>query len=182
MKKVIVFFADGFEECEGLIIVDILRRAGIETVTASVSGKLTVTSSHHVCVAADVLAEEADYSSADMVVLPGGMPGTLNLAANEIVAEQCRAFAAKKSVAAICAAPSVLAGLGMLEKKPAACYPGFEDELLAGGAIPSGEGVTVSGNIITGRALGSAIPFAIELVRQLSGPEAAEKVTKAICY
>lgn len=182
MKKVIVFFADGFEECEGLIIVDILRRAGIETVTASVSGKLSVVSSHNVCVTADVLAEDADYSSADMIVLPGGMPGTLNLAQNKLVTDQCRSFAENKAVAAICAAPSVLSGLGLLEKKPAACYPTFTEKLLADGAVPSGEGVTVSGNIITGRALGSAIPFSLELVRQLSGPETAERVKTAICF
>ena len=180
MKTVIVFLADGFEECEGLLAVDLLRRAKLNVVTASVMGRREITSSHGVTLLADTLAEEADFAGADMVVLPGGMPGTVHLGESPIVADQCRAFAQDKWVAAICAAPSVLASLGLLEGRRATVYPTFADRMA--GAQVTGEPVTVDGNRITGQGLGAAIPFALTLIRVLAGPEEADRVAKAICW
>lgn len=179
MPHAIIFFADGFEECEGLIVVDLLRRAGIKVTTASVNGKETVVSSHKVEIRVDTQAEKADYDSADIIVLPGGMPGTKNLAVNRIVSEQCRNFAREKYVAAICAAPSVLGSLGLLKGKKATCYPSFERMLE--GAFPTYEDVTVDGNIITGRALGAAIPFGLEIITALLGADASRNVAEQIC-
>ena len=180
MKTVIVFLADGFEECEGLLAVDLLRRAKVNVVTASVSGRREVLSSHQVTVTADLLAEEADYAAADMVVLPGGMPGTLRLGECALVRDQCLAFAKDRYVAAICAAPSILADLGLLEGREATCHPNFEDKM-AGAAVTKNS-VTAAGNLITGQGLGSAIPFALELVRTLTDDATAEQIASAICY
>ena len=180
MKTVIVFLADGFEECEALLAVDLLRRAKVDVRTVSVTGRREVLSSHQVTVTADLLAEEADYAAADMVVLPGGMPGTLRLGESALVRDQCLAFAGDRYVAAICAAPSVLADLGLLEGKPAACHPNFEDKM-AGAAVTK-QSVAVAGNLITGQGLGAAIPFALELVRTLTDEETAQRIASAICY
>ena len=179
MKTAVVFLADGFEECEGLLVVDLLRRAGIHVITASVMGRKEILSSHQVTLLADACAEEVDFRNADVVVLPGGMPGTTHLGENSIVREQCIAFAADKYVAAICAAPSVLAGLGLLVGKHATCHPAVEEKL--SGAIVTGEPVTVDGNIITGQGLGAGIPFALKLVEILTGKETADRIAAAIC-
>ena len=180
MKTVIVFLADGMEECEGLLAVDLLRRAGIQVSTASIMGRREVTSSHQITLLADVLAEEADYDGADMIVLPGGMPGTTRLAESHLVREQCLAFAKGKLAAAICAAPSVLAGLGLLEGKRAACYPSVADRM--GGAVLTGRPVERDGNLITGQGLGAAIPFALELIRVLTDEKTANEVAGKICW
>ena len=180
MKTAIVFLADGFEECEGLLAVDLLRRAKVNVVTASITGKRTVTSSHGVTLEADALAEEADFAAGDMVILPGGMPGTTRLGESAVVRDQCLAYARDKYVAAVCAAPSVLAGLGLLEGKPATCHPNFEDKMA--GAVVTREPVAVAGRIITGQGLGAAIPFALELVKVLAGAEEAQRIAKAICW
>ena len=179
MKIAVVFLADGFEECEGLLVVDLLRRAGIHVITASVMGRKEILSSHQVTLLADACAEEVDFRNADVVVLPGGMPGTTHLGENSIVRKQCTAFAADKYVAAICAAPSVLAGLGLLVGKHATCHPAVEEKL--SGAIVTGEPVTVDGNIITGQGLGAGIPFALKLVEILTGKETADRIAAAIC-
>lgn len=181
MSKAILFFADGLEECEGLLVVDLLRRAGIEVQTVSISGKAEVTGSHGVTIRCDAVAETANLAEADAVVLPGGMPGTTHLAACEIVARTVRAYAAQgKLVAAICAAPSVLGGLGLLQGKRATVYPGFEDKL-AGAIVTDGEFVT-DGNIVTACGLGAAIPFALELIRRLDGGAKADHVRESIGY
>ena len=129
--KAIVFLADGFEECEGLIAVDILRRAGVETIMASAMEGLQIDSSRHIKVMADVMAADVDYNTVDMIVLPGGRLGTENLGANDLVVEKCREFAANKAkyLAAICAAPSLPASLGLLEGKKATCHPDFEGHM-----------------------------------------------------
>ena len=178
--KAIVFLADGFEECEGLIVVDILRRAGVETVMASVMGRPEIVSSRQIRVMADVLAEDVDFNGVDLIVLPGGRLGTENLGKSGIVTAQCRNFAAQKHVAAVCAAPSVLAGLGLLEGKAATCHPDFENAMK--GAVLTGESVSVAGNIITGQGLGATFDFAFELVRLLAGEEKVRQIKKAICY
>ena len=168
MSKAVVFFAEGTEECEALLVVDLLRRAKVEVTIASATGNRAITSSHKVHITADELAEDIDYSDVDMVVLPGGIPGTPNLAANKTVTDTCVSFAqAGKKVAAICAAPSVLAQLGLLEGRKA--------EVLDAEVV-------VDGNITTSYGLGGAIPFALELVRQLAGQAEADRIRNAIAY
>ena len=178
--KAIVFLADGFEECEGLIAVDILRRAGVETLMASAMDGLQIDSSRHIKVMADVMAADVDYDTVDLVVLPGGRLGTENLGANNIVVEKCREFAADKHLAAICAAPSLLAALGLLEGKRATCHPDFEGCMA--GARLTGESVVTDGRITTGQGLGASFDFSFELVKLLIGEETAEQIKKAICY
>ena len=176
MSKAVVFFAEGTEECEALLVVDLLRRAKVDVTVASASGSREILSSHKIRITADALAEEVDYSDVDLVVLPGGIPGTPNLAANKTVTDTCTAFAKSgKKVAAICAAPSVLASLGLLEGKNATAHAGFQDKL-AGAHVLDAE-VVVDGNITTSYGLGGAIPFALELVRQLAGQAEAESGT-----
>lgn len=177
---VIVFLADGFEECEGLLVVDLLRRAGLKVIMASIMGRRDVKSSREILIHADCLAENVEYDKAKMIVLPGGRRGTENLSKSEIVLGQCRNFAKKKYVAAVCAAPSVLAELGLLEGKRATVHPDFEGEMC--NAIITGESVTVDGNIITGRGLGATIPFALRLVEIMLGVGEAEKIVRAICF
>lgn len=180
MKTAVVFLADGFEECEALIVVDILRRAGVQVLMSSTMGRLDVISSRKIVVRADVLVEDVDFVKADMIFLPGGRTGTENLQKNEIVHKQCRAFAESKMIAAICAAPSILAGLGLLDGKKATCHPDYEGKMA--GAILNNESVVVSDNIITGIGLGVTFPFAFELTRILVSPEIIEQIKKAICY
>lgn len=181
MKKVCVFLANGLEECEGLITIDILRRAGVEVTTASIHEDLLIESSHGIRFQADALARSLAYEEFDMVVLPGGLGGTNNLAASPLVAEVVTRFADQgKLVAAICAAPSVLGGLGLLRGRRATCYPGFEDKLT--GADVTGEPVTEDGSIITGRGLGATIPFALHLVARLMGDAKAEEIRQQIQY
>ncbi|MBQ9433980.1 MAG: DJ-1/PfpI family protein [Synergistaceae bacterium] len=177
---VIVFLADGFEECEGLLVVDILRRAGLRVIMASVMGRRDVKSSRGILITADCLAENADYAQAKMIVLPGGRIGTKNLAASEIVRSKCREFAAEKMIAAICAAPSILAELGLLDGKKATCHFDFEAKM--SGALLTGDSVTVDGNIVTGQGLGAGVEFAFELVRILAGEEKVRQIKHAICY
>ena len=181
MSKAVVFFADGTEECEALLVVDLLRRAKVEVIVASAMGRRELVSSHNIRLTADALAEEVDYADVDLVVLPGGIPGTPNLAANKTVTDTCTAFAkAGKKVAAICAAPSILARLGLLEGKNATAHAAFQDQL-AGAAVHDEE-VVVDGVITTSYGLGGAIPFALELVRQLAGSAEAERIRNAIAY
>lgn len=173
--------ADGFEEVEGLTVVDLLRRAGIECETVSVTGKRTVTSSHNITLYADRLFEDGSLADADMLVLPGGMPGTLNLLSHEGLKKLlCSCAADGRYIAAICAAPSVLGAHGLLAGKKATCYPGFEEKLT--GAVCSANKVVRDGNIITSRGLGTAIDFALTLVSLLAGQETADQVAASIQY
>lgn len=181
MSKIGVFLADGFEEIEGLTVVDILRRAGIEVTTISIMGRKEVQGSHQITVLADALYEETDFARVDGIVLPGGMPGTKHLGAHGGVKEQITAFAAAgKLVAAICAAPSVLGENGILKGKKAACYPSFEDKLL--GAEVVFEEVAEDGNVITSRGMGTAIPFALRLTAYLTTEEKAAELAESIIY
>ena len=180
MRQVIVFLADGFEEVEALTVVDLLRRAGIDVITASIMESCGVMGAHHVFVRADAMAQDVDFEAADLVVLPGGGVGTENLRKSGIVKEQCLSFAREKHVAAICAAPTVLAGLGLLEGKKAVCYPGMEEGMH--GAVMLYQPVVVDGNIITGRAPGAAIPFALEIIRQFLGEEAMQQVKTGLVW
>ena len=174
-----VFFANGFEEVEALTPVDVLRRAGCQVKTVGVGG-LEVTGSHGVTVRADLEEKDVETDEIEMVVLPGGMPGTLNLEKSPIVRAAVEAAAeAGAWVAAICAAPSVLGHYGLLKGREATCFPGFEQELH--GAVFTGAPVTVSGNIITGRGAGAAMAFALALAEALKGKEAAQAIGSAMC-
>lgn len=179
MKQVSIFLADGFEEVEALTVVDLLRRAGIRTDMVSVTGKKEVTGAHQISVKADVLFEETDFSDQDMLVLPGGMPGTLHLRDHEGLNRLLKQFYEEgRFVAAICAAPSVLGGLGFLEGRKACCYPSFEEKLTGAEVVFSP--VVRDGNVITSRGLGTAIAFAKELIAALVGVEKADEVGNAI--
>lgn len=181
MSRIGIFMADGCEEIEGLAVVDIVRRANMDITMISINGKKKVTGSHNVVFLADTLAAEVDFEEFDAIVLPGGGVGTQNLAADETVNQVIKKFAAEgKLVCAICAAPSVLGAAGILRGKEATCYPGFEDKLT--GASVSEDAVVTDGNIITGRGMGAAIPFALEIVRYLQGEEAAEAIRSGIVY
>lgn len=181
MSKIGIFMADGCEEIEGLTVVDVCRRAGIEIEMISITDKAQVTSSHNVTFMTDTVKTEANYDEYDGIVLPGGMPGTINLGADETVNKIIKEFAASnKLVAAICAAPSVLGQAGLLEGKKATSYPGFEDKLL--GADCKLDPVVVDGNIITSRGMGTAIPFALEIVKYLIDAETSEKIKNSIIY
>ena len=176
MSKAVIFFAPGLEECEGLLCVDLLRRSGVEVTIAAVGGD-------KISIVADALAEELDYSAFDAAILPGGIPGVDNLKADATVRNVCTEFAAAgKVVAAICAAPSVLAAFGILQGKKATVYPGMEDKLTAAGAEYTGLPITLDGNIITGEALGAAIPFALALASRLAGQQASNAVKQGIVY
>lgn len=181
MNKLGIFMADGCEEIEGLTVVDIARRANMEIVMISITGKKEVTGSHNIVFQADALASEVDYEQLDGIILPGGMPGTLHLGEDETVNRVIKEFAQKeKLVGAICAAPSVLGVAGILEGKRATCHPGFEEKLT--GAVICEEEVAVDGNIITSRGMGTAISFALEIVRYYSDNAAVEKICKGLIY
>lgn len=182
MNKVVVFLAEGFEEIEGLTVVDLLRRAGITVEMAAIKeDSLSVVGAHKIQIQADTYAKDVDFSKVDMVVLPGGMPGTLNLGSCKLVTDTVMDFyQAGKYVAAICAAPSIFGDLGILEGKHGECYPGFEDRLK--GATVKKEKVAVDGNVITSRGLGTAIAFSCALIEQLVGKEKAEEIATSIIY
>jgi protein deglycase len=177
MKKAFVHFAEGFEEIEALTIVDVLRRADIPTLLVSVSGKQTVTGSHGISVITDVLFEKADYSEAEILILPGGQPGSNNLKAHSGLKEKLLDFNKKgQRLAAICAAPLVLGGLKILIGKEAVCFPGFENTL-TGASIKNVPSIT-SGNVTTGRGPGAALNFTLEIVTNLKGKPIADKLAK----
>ena len=162
MSEVKVFLADGFEEIEGLTVVDLLRRAGIDVKTVSIMGRLEICGAHGIDVKADEIYENADFSDAEMLVLPGGMPGTLHLKEHEgLRAILEKANEDGKKLAAICAAPTVLGGLGFLQGKKAVCYPSMEEGLT--GAEVLYDNVVTDGNITTSRGLGTAIDFALRV-------------------
>lgn len=181
MSKIAVFFADGCEEIEGLTVVDLMRRAGVEIIMISLTDQKQVTGSHGIAFLADELLAKTDFDSLDGIVLPGGLEGTQKLGKNETVNQVIRTFAEEgKLVSAICAAPSVLGTAGILNGKKAACYPGFEDKL-TGAEICTDE-VCVSGNIITSRGMGTAIPFSLAIAAYLLDQEAADQLAKTIIY
>ena len=181
MSKVLIFMAEGHEEIEALTVVDLLRRAGIDIYTVSITGEKKVTGSHGITTVCDKLIETVNFDDADMLVLPGGMPGTIHLGECELLMDQVHGFnTSKKGLAAICAAPTVFGKAGLLEGKTATCYPGMEGDLK--GANTSTDAVCHDGHIITSRGMGTAIPFALEIIRTFQGDEAAEKLAKSIVY
>lgn len=178
---VYLLLENGFEMCEALAPVDILRRGGVNVTTVGVSGK-RIKSSHGVEVSADVEFAETDFSDIEMLVIPGGQPGVDNLWENEKVRELVAETAKRKiKIAAICAAPMILARLGILDGKKCTCYPSCSDELPKDGFMKN-TGVVRDGAIITGRAAGDALDFGFEILANLRGEEVAESVKSAVCY
>ncbi|MDO5135736.1 MAG: DJ-1/PfpI family protein [Eubacteriales bacterium] len=180
-KKVYIFLADGFEDIEGLTVVDLMRRAGIGITTVSIKETREVTTSHGISLLADGCFSQMDFSDGDMLVLPGGMPGTKYLGEYEPLKELLKSFYNKGGkIAAICAAPTVFADLGFLKGRRATAYPscmgGLKD------AIPSEEAVVVDGNVTTSRGLGTAIDFSLSLIGQLLGEEKAKEIGASIVY
>ena len=181
MKKGYLFLADGCEEVEALTPVDILRRAGIEVTTVSISDRLEVTGSHRIGIRADALFADQDFSDADYLILPGGMPGTKHLGAHEGLCALLKDAAQKEIwICAICAAPSVLGDLGLLKGREATCYPGLEPRLA--GAETLQKEVVRSGRFITSRGMGTAFEFGLALVRHLCGSEVAEAIARKTVY
>ncbi len=174
-KTALVILAEGFEEVEAIAPVDVLRRAGVRVTLAGVNS-LIVKGSRNISVQADVLLKDVkDLPGA--VILPGGLPGSTNLAKSEEVAELVKKMnAAGKLVAAICAAPAVvLAPLGILDGKKATCYPGCESDF-SSQIVHSQGRVVKDGNVITSQGPGSALEFSLEIVRELAGDEMADLV------
>lgn len=183
MSKVYIFLADGFEDIEGLTVVDLMRRAEVEIETVSIKDTREVTTSRGVPLLTDRIFQETDFSDADMLVIPGGMPGTKYLGEFEPLTKLLKSFCEKGGrVAAICAAPSVLAKLGLLEGRRATSYPSFMEMLAGAGAIVSEDSVVVDGNVTTSRGMGTAMDFGLSLVAQLAGQEKADQVAESIVY
>lgn len=181
MKKVYVFLADGFEEIEGLTVVDLLRRAGIDVTTVSIKEDTTVMGSHRIPIGADISWYQADCRDGDMLVLPGGGVGTQNLEKFAPLGSLVKEFAeAGKDVAAICAAPRILGGLGLLEGRKATSYPSEMGKLT--GAVTVEDSVAVDGNIITSRGMGTAIDFSLVLISRLADEEKSREIAKSVIY
>lgn len=181
MIKVSVLLADGFEEIEALATVDLLRRAQIYVDTVSITDDYMVYGAHGINVRAEEIFKETDFSDSDMIVLPGGMPGTTRLSEHEGVQRVVKEFSDRsRYVAAICAAPKVLGELGLLKGRKITCYPTVEKEIK--GAALLRTPVAADGNIITGQAAGSVMDFALELIETLAGKKKAQEVARAIVY
>ncbi len=181
MAKVYMFLAEGFEDIEALIPIDVLRRGGVDVNTVSITDQNLVESAHGVAMLADWTFEECDLSDADLLMLPGGMPGATNLNAHEglkqaLVAQNERGGL----ISAICAAPLVLGGLGLLNGRRATCYPGFEQTLT--GATYTAELCTVDGNITTGEGPAAAFPYAYTLLARLTDQATADAIAEGMRY
>ena len=175
-----VFLAHGFETTEALTTVDILRRGKVDVKTVAVGTEdNVVTSSHNIQVVADINEKELSKENLQGVILPGGMPGTLNLAKSEAVQKYTiYCYENKLIVGAICAAPSILGKLGILQGKNAVCFPGFEDELK--GSVISEDFVVTDGLVVTGKGMGATIPFASQLLELFKDSETANNVHSSL--
>lgn len=179
--KVLLFLVEGFEEMEAMAPVDLLRRAEIDVDTVSITQDRHVISSRKVTVLADKIIDNINFEDYEMIILPGG-PGTDNYMKSEKLLENVKEFSVRKKVAAICAAPTILSSLGILEGKKAVCFPECEKELTEKGAVLTIEKVVKDGNIITSRGAGTAIDFALEIIKELAGKEKSEQISGQIVY
>ena len=181
MKQAVVLLADGFEEVEALTVVDLLRRARVYVDTISITEDYTVRGAHGIPVLTEDLFTEVNFDEMDMVVLPGGMPGTTNLLEHAGGREVVTKFVQEnKPVAAICAAPMILSELGLVKGKMITCYPSIEPNIK--GAVITRTPVAADGNLITSRGVGCAIDFALKLIEILVGKEMAAKIAEDIVY
>ncbi len=182
MAKVYEFLADGFEEIEGLAPVDILRRGGVDIKTVSITGNDFVETSHGVTIKADLKFEDIhNFDDADMMLLPGGMPGSTNLNNHDLLKKALLEQDNKgKRIGAICAAPMVLGGLGLLNGKKATCSPGFQKYMT--GADYTAELFQIDGNIITGEGPAATLPYAYKILSFFIGDEATEDLQEKMQY
>lgn len=181
MAKVYEFIANGGEEIEALTVVDVLRRGGVDIKTVSITGSEFAEMSHGVTIKCDLTFEEADLSDADMLLLPGGMPGATNLLEHEGVrTAMLKQVADGKKVGAICAAPMVLGDLGILEGKKATCYPGFEKYLK--GAEYTHELYTIDGNVITGEGPAATLPYAYAILNMFAGEDVVQGLKDGMMF
>jgi 4-methyl-5(b-hydroxyethyl)-thiazole monophosphate biosynthesis len=180
--SVYVHLADGFEEIEALTAVDLLRRVGVQVETVSVMGRLNVTGVHDIEVIADIVFEDADYDSCEMIVLPGGTPGAIGLAGHDGLKQKLLSFANEgRRIAALCASPNVvLAPLGIIDGRKATGYPGFDDNM--GKVIITGGDVVKDDNIITSRGPATAMAFALAIVEELCGKDKRNGLAKDLLY
>ncbi|MDR2878481.1 MAG: DJ-1/PfpI family protein [Fusobacteriales bacterium] len=181
--KVAEFIVEGFEQIEAVTPVDILRRAGITVDTVSVSDRKKVKSSHDVVIETDKNMKDINFDDYEMLILPGG-PGTENYEKSDFLMEELLNFSKnkKKYIAAICAAPGVLARLGILKNKKAVSFPSVESDLEKNGAVLLRENVITDGNITTSRGAGTAVDFSLRLIEILKGKDEAERIAKQIVY
>ncbi|MDR1679665.1 MAG: DJ-1/PfpI family protein [Prevotellaceae bacterium] len=179
MHTLYLFLAQGFEETEAVATLDVLRRAGLNTITVSITDSRKVTGAHHITVEADALFDECDFTNGAMLILPGGMPGTRNLQAFAPLSKLIMDYYSNgKYLAAICAAPVILGNMHLLRNTEAICYPGYEEELA--GAVLSKQSVVRSGKIITAKGAGVALQFGLKIVETLIGKEKADEIAEAM--
>lgn len=178
--KAYIFLADGLEEIEAITPIDLLRRASIDVCTVSVHDRLEITGAHAIQLKADKLYTECDFSDATLLLLPGGMPGTTHLGEHAGLCQLLQQHAqAGKQIAAICAAPSILGKLGLLQGKKATCYPGFE-AFLGDSSVPAQ--VVIDGHFTTGKGPGAAYDFSLQLIARLAGQEIADRIAAETMY
>lgn len=179
-KKCAIFLADGFETCEGLITIDMLRRGGIEIDMISMNDTLTVTTSQKVILQAEKLYKDVNLDEYDVLILPGGKVGTANLEACDSLKEAVKKhYEEGKLTCAICAAPSIFGHLGILKGKKYTCFPDFDDNY--GGEYQMELAVN-DGNLVTGRGMGATIEFAREILKKITDEETLKKVEKGMQY
>ena len=177
--NVLILLAEGFEECEALVPTDVLRRAGADATLVSITNSLDVTGAHGITVKADTTLQNANTDKIDALLLPGGGLGTENLANSTAVSAVINKAVQQQSIiAAICAAPSVLGRLGLLDGKEYACYPGFEKYMP--NAKRSQHNVVKDGKTITAAGMGVSLDFALAVTESLYGKETAEKISIGI--
>ena len=173
-----MFIAEGFEEIEALCPLDLMRRAGLSVKTVGIGGT-SITGAHGITVETDISDNDFKYDNPQMIFLPGGMPGTLNLAASSVVTNAITSANNDGAyIAAICAAPSILGDMGLLRGKQAVCYPGFEDRL-TGATIPS-QKVVLDGSILTAKGMGAALEMGLKIVEIFCGDTAANELRHAV--
>ena len=181
MHRSFIFLAEGFEEIEALTVVDVMRRAGMDIKTVSITSERKVTGAHGIPVEADLTFKEADFDGSEWLICPGGMPGSTNLANFEALCDLLKVH--KGKIAAICAAPGVvLAPLGLLDGREATCYPGFEAECRKNGAIMRDVPVMALDNLITANGPSSALRFALDIVANSMGENVAQQVGEGMLY
>ncbi len=181
MAQALIFLAPGYEEVEMLTVVDLLRRSHISIDMVSITDSLEVTSSHNVTIKADKLFRDADFDEADMIILPGGIPGTPNLLACQPLTDKIKEFASqKKWLSAVCAAPTIYDELKLFEGRKATCYPTFAEKLTD--AVYVKQPVVVDDIFITSRGAGTTIEFAAAIVERFAGKDTAKEVLEAIIY